>query len=363
MIRFISYGKGISIFLIVFIHIFLAYFNANDLWAGVANSPVIENRSYPKVIELINDYFYVKLFGFLVAGSVCFFFLSSGFTFFKSKEKRNFSAFWMNKLKRLVPFYYFILIFNISISLIASYFFNIENKHSVSDYLWQLLIGIQYFVPNGVVLDLVVWFLGVLLFFYFLASVVFRKFTLVELVIFDLLCIFIALISKIMIVNGGGILSIDNYIFIIKSCCFSLLIVNSLLLSLHYYGKFSRNITAYLLILQVLIFMLIYRFNAEYVNYIHLDDYFVWFLFYIVLFVYLFSINKNIREIRVLDFLDRISFSLYLSHGVLGYFVLSILLDNGFNKTLSCFITLFMTILVSYFLNKYIEGSINKFVK
>ena len=65
----------------------------------------------------------------------------------------------------------------------------------------------------------------------------------------------------------------------------------------------------------------------------------------------------------MLDFLDRISFSLYLSHGVLGYFVLSILLNNGLNKTLSCFITLFITLLVSYFLNKYIEGSINKFVK
>lgn len=363
MLRFISYGKGISIFSIVFIHIFLAYFNANDLWAYVVNAPVIENRSYPKLIELINDSFYVKLFGFIVAGSVCFFFLSSGFTFFKSKEKRNFLSFWENKLKRLLPFYYVVLFINALVVLISAKIFDIDLHHNATDFLWQFLIGLQYFFPHGVVLDLVVWFLGVLLFFYFIASIVFKKFSYIEFIVFDFTCIFIIVVSRFMISNNIEVLTLDNYMFIIKSTCFSLLIVCALVLSLYHYSKISKNSMIWLLFAQVLLFLISYRVNANYVNYIHLDDYFVWFVFYIILFLYLSSINKNIKQVKFLDTLDKISFSLYLSHGIIGYFTLSCLLKYGVNKTVSCFITLVFVILFSYFLNKYVEQKINNFIR
>ncbi|MGX3014362.1 acyltransferase family protein, partial [Ursidibacter sp. B-7004-1] len=212
MLKFISYGKAVSILLIVFIHVFLAYYNANELWASVTNAARLDNNGYPNIIGFINEIVYAKLFGFLVAGSVCFFFLSTGFTLVQSKKDKSFYVFWKSRLSRLVLFYWSIVLLNLLISLFSSWYFDIDFKQTIVDVLWQFLLGVQYYIPKGVVLDLVVWFLAVIILFYFIASIVFKKFTLSEIILFDLVCLMLFFTK-----NLFGLEFIGNYAFLVKA--------------------------------------------------------------------------------------------------------------------------------------------------
>lgn len=362
MLRFLSYSKAVAIFLIVFIHVFLAYFNSNGLWAHVVNAPIINNLSYPTLINVINDNFYINIFGFLVAGSVSLFFLASGFTFLISKNNRTFISFWKNRLLRLWPFYLVILIFNFSVSVLSSAVFDLEFHHSYSDFLWQLLLGFQYYIPHGVVLDLVIWFVAVVLMYNIIASILFRKFDFLEVIAFNIVLISLICLSRFLLENNYiFIFTIDNYLFLLKSLVFCFFMSIATVLSIFHYSK--KKIWLWVLLLQTCLFLGMYRWNANYINYIALEHYFVWFIFYLFFFLFLFLLNDVIPRIKTLEVLDKISFSWYLSHGYLGYFLLVLFLKWGMGKSFSGLLVLIITALVAYFLYEKVEKNINSFVK
>lgn len=103
MLRFISYGKGISILIVLFVHVFSAFFNS-EMWPMVVRSPAVP-LVYPKLVRIINKLTFDGMAGFIVVGAVCFFFLSTGYTIVRSVEQRKFLDFWRHKLIRLFPFY------------------------------------------------------------------------------------------------------------------------------------------------------------------------------------------------------------------------------------------------------------------
>jgi len=66
---------------------------------------------------------------------------------------------------------------------------------------------------------------------------------------------------------------------------------------------------------------------------------------------------------KVLDFLADISFPLYLIHSMIGYVIISILMDRGIPYTSAWIICLGLAIPIALGIHRYIEAPVNKFGK
>lgn len=364
-IRFITYGKGFSILLIVIIHFYTAFFNANEAWSYIVRTPLLKDTTYPKCVILLMNVFGDCIFGFLVVGAVCFFFLSAGFTVISSLKKRNFKDFWKNKFFRLVPFYIIVFMFNMIIAYISSNIWNVPFKHTYKDILFQLCLGLQYIIPNIIVLDNVIWFLGVLMIFYFMASVIIRKnVTLSRILLFDIICIIFIIILKCNLDILTEYFTLLNIGFLIKSLSFCIYISIGITVGLNYYKKINLTKMIIICIIEYIMFALVYRYNIEIIGYLGNNEYFIWFSFYVCIFLLLYLLNEYISYNKSLEKLGKISFSLYFCHGYIGYFIVFFCINKlNLSKGISALIALIIVLKVSDLLNKYIEIKIAKFLK
>lgn len=226
--------------------------------------------------------------------------------------------------------------------------------YTIFDYLSQFLMGLQYFIPGIRVLDPVIWFVGVDLFFCFYASI-FRVYNLRNVFLMDTGIVFSILLlstcQHYLILTDSEIASLN---FGFKSLALAAFMLTGTILSIRDLSHDNKNYTLFV-ISQFMFFCLLYRFKISEIGYLDVSSYIPWFLCYLLIFICSWGFEERLPEIRLLHFFDKISFSLYISHGYIGYFVVSSLIFVGMNKTLSCFIVLPILIFIAAWLHFYIE--------
>ena len=360
MIKFISYGKAISIIIVLLVHVFSAFWNS-EIWSIVVRTPAVP-LSYPKLSRAVNAITFDGLAGFLVVGAVCFFFLCTGYTIARSLEHRSFVIYWRHRFFRLVPFYAVVLVVDFVVAHVAAFLYGTGIPYGMSDYLWQLLVGLQYFVPGVVVLDPVIWFVGVDLCFCFYASV-FRITTRKNVLLMDggILLSVIAL-SLAEIYGGVGIAAMQMMNFAFKAIILSAFILCATLLSLGD-SEEKRDLSFPLIAGQFLFFLLLYRWKIVEIGYLDVASYLPWFLCYLLIFICARQAEAGLGKHKILSFLDRMSFSLYISHGYIGYFMVSSLVAHGMGKSVSCLISIPPLLYIAYVLSIKIEQPIARVCK
>ena len=131
-IYFISYGKAISVLIVLFVHFFTAFFNT-DAWNNVTNLPSeVNSGGYLPIVLALQNITFSGIWGFLVVGAVCYFFLASGFMAMDSLRKRSFCSFWAHKFKRFFPFYVFVVCINMLLAKLGSLLYGVPFHHSLS---------------------------------------------------------------------------------------------------------------------------------------------------------------------------------------------------------------------------------------
>lgn len=349
-IRFISYIKGVSVCLVMLIHFYGAFFNFAG-WSNVVRTPEIE-LVYPKLMQLIIMYSFEGIQGFIVVGAVALFFLASGYTSLGSLENRGFISFWARKIKRLVPFYGVVLCINMLVAFLASCIYHTGFNYTLTDILLQMLMGLQYFVPNAVVLDYVIWFLAVMLVFWLVASVLLKpQLGRWRYLIFDsTIVLLLMLIGKMMYMDGAPFMP-DNYHFMFKTLVLCLFVVIGTMFADKKHGGCSYCV----IISQLCLFLIVYRFYINEVAYVGVNEYMPWFACYFLIFWLLFTLDETLPNSRLLNWLSDISFSLYFCHGYMGYFIVVTLMFCGISKGLSALLAIPVVLAEALFLHRYIE--------
>jgi peptidoglycan/LPS O-acetylase OafA/YrhL len=83
----------------------------------------------------------------------------------------------------------------------------------------------------------------------------------------------------------------------------------------------------------------------------------------LMLFSLCYLLRSRFKENRVIDFLADISFPLYLVHSMIGYVAMPILISKGISFTFAWMISLGVTVLVAFFVHRYVEVPVNNFGK
>lgn len=352
-LRSLSYGKAVSMLIVVMGHIFVSFFN-NPLWAEVVNAPAV-TLEYPYIIKVIHLYFGDTFCGFVIVGAVFFFFMSSGYTVTSSLKKRCGRKFLKHKIGRLFPIYFVALTINFFVSYISSRLYGIEYAYSALDWSMQIFMGLQHVFPNVKVLDLVIWFLGCDLVFYLYASA-FSPTCLKNIFKMD-----IALIFSLVFLNIYGELllyffTIENICYMIKAITLSFMILSATILSLKNSKMSTRGGVSFF---QYCLFIVVYRIYIIEIGYVDVQHYVSWFLLYFLLFSVIIMMENSIPRIFIFEKLEKMSYVLYICHGYMGYFCVSSFICLGLNRDISCVIAFFVVLLFGYFVHVNFEIPIN----
>lgn len=87
------------------------------------------------------------------------------------------------------------------------------------------------------------------------------------------------------------------------------------------------------------------------------------YLVIIVLFAVVYDLRQYCKIGSILSFVEKISFSLYVIHGVNGYYLLSVLDRVGVHPVMAVILTCFVAVILAWILYKTIENPSIRFIK
>lgn len=276
----------------------------------------------------------IQVFSFAKYG-VQVFFLISAYVLTLSLQKsnykiRNLFTFLWKRVIRIEPPYLISIFCSVILLLTKSWF--IDNSNVVIPTMNQILLHIGYLIPfsNYKWINIVYWTLAIEFQFYFLLAFLFpflkgkkiQAFLILNTLSFSIYITKfycqIELFSWIPIFVSGIIIALDsknveiNYLSI-----FSLLIANSLIFVFHGFA--------------ILLF---------------------------VLFSQVILLRNEEMKSEILYFLGKISYSIYLIHTIIGFLLINIgfnLFDNIILRSFYFIFTVLVTIMFSFFYNKFFE--------
>ena len=284
---------------------------------------------------------------------VSLFFIISGYVILMSLEKKDLIGFVISRLSRLYPAYIFaVTLTSISIICIGTWYAEID----IINYLKNLTM-FQYYM-GGTNIDGVYWSLRVEMAFYIGIAFVFyaiplRYFWLcvtsfsVSACLFNLLSsmwylpVALDLIRKLLIFEFFPYFALGMLIYYTSDS------------SKKRYGENNIHILNCLLLIAIIFDLVCTK-----------DFYRGVFLISMSLFIYLFSQKVFVRFVKVFEtkllvYIGRISYSIYLLHQVIGYLLINVLLDLGMSFIASILVTTTIIIIQSHLLFKFVEGNLS----
>ena len=361
---FVNYLKGISACIICFVHITSAFFNANFWWARFVNTPVLPTADYPSFFVNIRLFDYASQMGYAAAFAVMMFFLLSSFGIFFSLEKRGLLEFWERRCIKLVPIFLIVLLFDICLVYINGFIYNQNAVQTPKDWLLQAFMSVQSTIFKESDVLLVTWFLGILISYYVLISFIYYSYKKIykdKIISEKFLLVCDVIVIALLFLNSYQNVSFLNKEGIEKFLTFSLFMLNG-----NIFYMYSKNIipplkTLYLIILQIVITSITYRgFGARYNP---PADFFLISVIVILVFWLCYMYSKDMQENRILLFLGKISYVLYLIHGFLGFSVFSYLVIKiNMPVNMACIVSFIIAVCAAAICEKYIEAPLNKFL-
>jgi peptidoglycan/LPS O-acetylase OafA/YrhL len=294
--------RGIAIILVVISHFYV-------------------NKDYMGV-ELLGSYFpQIEFISNLGLIGVDLFFFLSGYLIYNKIQEQNFKEFIIKRIFRIYPIYIFtillIFIFSININNLILYLINLSmlqdifHVKNLNPVFWTLLIEIKFYIIIAVIFMLL------------------KKLQLVEYFIYIPFVFIFLNIFLILTIDRGSIL-------------------------LAYFPMFF--IVVYLLKLNIKLSIILII--SELINiYLTYHSYYVELFIAVLLFIIIYY--KNILNFDFLKVLAKVSYSYYLIHTIIGYYMLHLLLQFISNVYVVFFIIIpFVSISIfylSYILYSFIE--------
>lgn len=301
------------------------------------------------IVKKIIDFFFaiplniIQDFGAL---GVSLFFLISGFLF---SYKADFNQIYFKNAKRISKIY----LTNIS-AFIIFWFFNMLCTRFHSTYWSQFSLKqwiesatlAGYFSGNGDVINGTTWFLIPLFLFYILCMIyapLYKRYRINSIYLINLLL---------------GVLLYIFYIFhspLTSYLCFTLIPIYGMIIGELFKKQNSsqkkQTLTA-LLINWIIMIISFYQFNTTYYKE---SLYLVSIVYACLLLIVFVLLEKLFEPCKWIDFICRISLSIYVLHMTFGSFLMQLLVDWQFNFTVAFIITFCIIIFISYIHSTFIE--------
>lgn len=325
-------------------------------------------------LNLPNQFENVKHLGFL---GVNFFFIISGFliTYLLLIEKEkllkiNIKSFYMRRILRIWPLYYFIILLSLFV-LPYIPIFNIPNQmfEYNSKTLLLSILAFVFFLPNILIIFKSIpycsqtWSIGTEEQFYIIWPHIINRVKNIN-CFFVLLIVaysfFTHLINKRFLDEVYGINILRGFISHFQ---LNNLVIGALFANLFYHKKISCFIKNYIFILSVILLLIIIFFDYNFI----LKDFTISILFIFILLNLIANKSyQNLLENKVFFFLGKISYGLYMLHHVAIVLVIKVLFklnmyQNVFAYTISILITIIFATLSYYYLEMPFLKMKNKF--
>lgn len=287
----------------------------------------------------------------LGAFGVGIFFLISGFVISFSVERRSSCGFLVNRLIRIYPVVTVALVLDV---LIIALYHLLKFNH------FPPSINLADFVTNGFIflrpllggnhVDGVLWTLEIELFFYFIMFLFGRKILskpinyIISLSILFIVFIFIRYIT---IDSSLLVQKVEKLKPFISFCYHSIPHLLLMFVGIAYYSFYKKNwcrkvfmfTMVYAFVLCSISYTLLYRQNLILAVSYFLIPFTTWLLFYGL------DVKKRLPYSKVLNYLANISFSLYLTHQILGFALESLLITK---LNLNIYFAIFISFVICF---------------
>lgn len=344
--------RGFAALAVLIDHYFGVFWLDRPTISSYINAPILTKTVQP-VPDIILWFSKIPLFD-LGAYGVALFFIISGFVIPFALMKQTWSGFFVNRLFRLFPTYFF----GFSITLIGIWlstrYFSFEWPYTYLEVFIHYFPGIRDIFQSRYI-DGIVWTLEIEIKFYILCmlSIVwFRResvkvFLIPPLLFFSSLCL-------LSITSSWKSYSPTLYNEVIVYKFFAQYIIFMFIgVALNYLFRGIISAEKAFLLSATLFAMFCIDWQTGQSSY---PFYNAWsYGFAVLTFIFAYNYPVIFKSNKVFDFLADISYPLYVMHGLAGYSALRILLDAGMNHWIALFLVSFAAIYFSWLIHKYIE--------
>lgn len=355
-INFANQLRGLAAILVVVSHYLLVYFVQNGIIASVIGSEKI--NEIPGAALMIAK-FCLKYINTGPVG-VSIFFIISGFVISFSLKKLSVKGFLTQRFFRIFPTYWLSILIGVIFVLISCFYWNRD--------FWAVFNPRDYFINaallntilNVPMIDFVNWTLAIEVKFYILSAIVFMviKTSVKRLQFF---AFFQASIAFLYWAGVSGTLNLKPSFLMILSESKHMALM---FIGLAIYNFMNKEIKLRLLTMMMTIYiigfyLIIYVDNDDNVARVLSVNYGIGLMVFTISFFFRRRFKNNV----VLDYMAKISYPLYLIHGVAGYVTISILYQEGCGYVLSIIAALSLSLLMASAIHRYVECPVNKFGK
>jgi len=350
-IMFIDYLRSLAITLVLIEHYFGIFWFYHDSIAKDALFLPIKNLNFKSPLEflLINQ---INL-GYIGVG---LFFLISGFVVFKSIEKRTAKQYLTRRFIRIYPTYFFVMIITLCFLFLSAHLNGIKFPFTWKNIIINFLLLQDWFYVQ--LIEQANWYLQVIIKFYFLIGLVlifFKKRILEDdksilkfgifLFLFHLLTNF--LLKKTVYKIYYGIIFTFAY-----SSWYLIFILLGICLYNFYHNKWTKTIFLYNFLLILLLFIVsgligpVFDLTKPVI---------IGFIFSLIIFIIFLILESKFTYSKTINFISRISYSIYLIHRINGYILLNFFIKLNIKPILAITFVTAIVVILSYVIDLFIR--------
>ncbi len=344
--------RGVAALSVLISHYFGVFWLARASTADFINAPLLaaETTSTPTYVTLLHHFIFFNWGAYGVA----LFFLISGFVIPFSLLRHDIKTFIINRFFRIVPTY----LAGFTLTIVAIFLSGIYFDKPFPYHAMQIFI---HYIPglrdllHSKSIDGIVWTLEMEIKFYIIAIFAARLLRNGSLKIFF---IPLLLVGSALLVTSSLATTVSDtyalshlqygYFFVAHTLIFMFIGV-----IFHYaFRKLIHPMTAALLILLL---FFIFTLKPSGIAFENIAQQEISYAAALSTFAFAFHYQALFRGNRLFNFLANISYPLYVIHGITGYVLLRILLDQGCNASLALLLTTTLALTIAFVLHRYIE--------
>lgn len=351
-IEFVNILRGVaSVIVAILAHYGTVFFINKDAVATLIQAPAISHGPVPYVFGKLYDLgFSAGAFG------VAIFFLISGFVIPFSFLHYTKMQFIIGRLFRILPTYIAGLIVTLLALKVSTTYWNTAWPYTFQHILLQMtLLRDIMWLPT---IDGISWTLEIEMKFYlmsaFILSTIYTKMKYSYIILIPIIG-FIILVGSGELYNDNTTRAYQLVYVIHMSIIFITFILIGVLLNFHHRNGISSTKLVTGIIFLFILFTLDWKFSILYsFNFISITNYFMALFIFAVMYIFRFAIKSN----KILDFFANISYTLYVTHAIVGYTIMQIFLVYYSDyKTIAITIACSVSILIAYILHITVEKS------
>ncbi len=337
--------RGVAVIAVLIVHWCGVYWFSRDVVASYIHAPIVEGPSSSMIYWLTIPTFNYGPFG------VSIFFLISGFVIPFSLNRLAPVKFLVARLLRIYPTYIVASLIMLALVYLSSRYWGQPFSMALDRLFANLLLlqgNLHY--PS---IDMVNWTLAIEIKFYIIAALLYRCIKSGN--AFPLILFAVAVLAAceaLPALLGGWELRPG----LVESLETELMCVIFMFIGTGFYHHYTGTYTTRQLLTYVAILMLVFLLCWPHTDWVvQMPSVPQNYVYGLVLFSVSYTLRKYFRPFAPLDFIANISYSIYVTHSIIGYLSLRILMDQGLSFPVSGLLTLIFVLTLAYALYRLVE--------